>query len=205
MSLLHNRDHRVRPERRSVGVPAEQGATIVDALIGQRTAASRSPGDAALSGRAFDLRGVGNHHVGRVPAGGPPGRRGPGRARRRPRSAGGDPVGQPRGVASGGPRDAPQRERDGAHLPDELTGPGRLHPRPRRGRGVLRGHPRPVGQGSRGSRRAARPQAGGPGGRRPPGRRQLRHRLRGASGRGRRPARPRSRGRGRTVSSGPAR
>ena len=45
MSLLHNWDHLVRPEKRSVGVPAEQGATIVDAL---KANGQRYPGRPAM-------------------------------------------------------------------------------------------------------------------------------------------------------------
>ena len=56
MELLHSRDHVVGSEKRAVGVPAEQGATIVDALIANgrrrpdRPAMRRCPGERPTPG-----------------------------------------------------------------------------------------------------------------------------------------------------------
>ena len=60
MELLHSRDHVVGSEKRAVGVPVEQGATIVDAFIanGQRhpdrPAMWRCPGERSTPG-AWDV------------------------------------------------------------------------------------------------------------------------------------------------------
>ena len=72
ITVRKSQDQSLQGEKRSIGVPAEQGATIVDALIANGRA-HPTPRRCGAARTSVPPRGVGDHHVGRVPGGGTPG------------------------------------------------------------------------------------------------------------------------------------